>query len=65
MACRHVPFTFSECHGAGQLELVNSGQCVTASDVLADATVRLTAVYKINEQLCNLRLRIMFVPVLK
>ena len=44
----------NECYGAGQLELVSSGQCVTASDVLDDAMVRLTAVKKTHKQLCNL-----------
>ncbi|KAL0029215.1 hypothetical protein WJX79_003816 [Trebouxia sp. C0005] len=41
-------FTYT---GAGQLELVNSGQCVTASDVLADATVR-SMQYLNDFQLC-------------
>ncbi len=55
----------SECYGAGQLELVSSGQCVTASDVLDDTMVRLTAVYKLDKQLCNLRLCSTSIPVLE
>ncbi len=50
----HVPL--SNWYGAGQLELVTSGQCVTASDVLDDAMVRFTAAHKGNKHLCKLLL---------